>query len=111
MYLAYKTGVEYSMKTNIRLPKVRLQTFVIVLLTTLLVISNSLNIYHLQQIKHAQANSLYQAEAMYQRVLGELCSSVQIIHHQLAQLLVTSSKEQTLYGLSNLWREVYSAIQ
>jgi spore germination protein len=111
MYLAYKTGVEHSMKTNMTLQKVRLQSFVIILLATLLVTSNGLTIYHLQQIKQTQVKSLYQAEAMYQRVLGELCSSVQIIHHQLAQLLVTSSKEQMLYGLSNLWREVYAAIQ
>ena len=83
MYLAYKTGVEHSMKTNMTLQKVRLQSFVIILLATLLVTSNSLTIYHLQQIKQTQVKSLYQAEAMYQRVLGELCSSVQIIHHQL----------------------------
>ncbi len=52
----------------------------------------------------------YQAESQYQRSFGELSDSVQAMNGQLAQLLVTTSQEQLLLGLSSLWREVYSAI-
>lgn len=52
----------------------------------------------------------YAAENQYQRNFWELSSSVETLNTQLAQLLVTTSQEQTLLGLSGLWREVYSAI-
>ena len=61
----------------------------------------------LEQQKTATA---YKAESQYQRSFGELSDSVQAMNGQLAQLLVTSSQEQLLLGLSSLWREVSSAV-
>ena len=51
-----------------------------------------------------------QLENQYQRNFLELSSAMENINAQLAQLLVTTSSEQTLLGLSSLWREVYGAI-
>lgn len=49
-------------------------------------------------------------ENQYQRSFHQLAFSVDNINAQLAQMLVTTSHEQTLLGLSNLWREAYGAI-
>ena len=64
----------------------------------------------IQQLTTAQQTAAYQAESQYQRSFWELSSSITSINGQLAQLLVTSSQEQLLLGLSNLWREVYRAV-
>ena len=61
-------------------------------------------------LEQQQQMTAYQAESQYQRSFGELSDSVQAMNGQLAQLLVTTSQEQLLLGLSSLWREVYSAI-
>ena len=76
----------------------------------LFTVINTANAYHIYHLKQDYMQLSYQAEAMYQRSFGELTDAVQTMHEQLAQLLVTSSQEQLLYGLSGLWREVYSAI-
>ncbi len=65
---------------------------------------------HIHEMEQQNIAAAYQAESQYQRSFGELSDSVQAMNEQLAQLLVTSSQEQLLLGLSSLWREVYSAI-
>lgn len=79
-------------------------------LIILLTIIGSLSLFRVQQLEKAKTKLTYQAEAMYQRSFGELTDSVQTMHYLLAQLLITSEKEQLLYGLTSLWREVYAAI-
>lgn len=64
----------------------------------------------LDKLAQQQQTIAYQAEGQYQRNFGELSDSIQAMNGQLAQLLVTTSQEQLLLGLSSLWREVYSAI-
>ncbi len=64
----------------------------------------------LNDLEQQQQTIAYQAEGQYQRNFGELSDSIQAMNSQLAQLLVTTSQEQLLLGLSSLWREVYSAI-
>ena len=64
----------------------------------------------LNDLEQQQQTIAYQAEGQYQRNFGELSDSIQAMNGQLAQLLVTTSQEQLLLGLSSLWREVYSAI-
>ena len=88
-----------------------MQSIAIVFLLLLFAASGGFYLYRIHQLEDTHAHTLYQAEAMYQRSLGELTASVKTMHHQLAQLLVTSGKEQILFSLSNLWREVYAAIQ
>ncbi len=61
-------------------------------------------------LEQQKTSAAYQAENQYQRSFGELSDSVQAMNGQLAQLLVTSSQEQLLLGLSSLWQEVSSAI-
>lgn len=82
----------------------------VVFLIFLLAIVSAVSTYRIHQLETAQQQIIYQAEAMYQRSFGELTDSIQTMNGQLAQLLVTSGQEQLLYGLSGLWREVYSAI-
>lgn len=48
-------------------------------------------------------------EAQYQRNFHELVWNVDTINSQLAQTLVSSSPEQIMLSLSNLWRETFSA--
>ncbi len=79
-------------------------------LIVLLAVVGSFSLYRINQLHTEQQQAMYQTEAMYQRSLGELTDAVQNLNGQLAQLLVTTSQEQLLLGLSNLWREVYSAI-
>lgn len=62
------------------------------------------------QLESQQQVAVYQAEGQYQRSFWELSDSIETINGQLAQLLVTTSQEQLLLGLSGLWREVYSAV-
>lgn len=64
----------------------------------------------INQLEDQQQVATYQAEGQYQRSFGELSDSIETINGQLAQLLVTTSQEQLLLGLSSLWREVYSAV-
>ena len=64
----------------------------------------------IDQLEQKQMQTSWQAESHYQRSFGELSDSVEAINGQLAQLLVTSSQEQLLLGLSSLWREVSSAV-
>lgn len=64
----------------------------------------------LDDLEQQRQTVAYQAEGQYQRNFGELSDSIQAMNGQLAQLLVTTSQEQLLLGLSSLWREVYSAI-
>lgn len=64
----------------------------------------------IQQEKQLAEKLGYAAENQYQRNFWELSASVEAINGQLAQLLVTTSHEQALLGLSSLWREVYNAI-
>ena len=64
----------------------------------------------IDQLEQKQMQTAWQAESHYQRSFGELSDSVEAINGQLAQLLVTSSQEQLLLGLSSLWREVSSAV-
>ena len=61
-------------------------------------------------LEQQKTSTAYQAENQYQRSFGELSDSVQAMNGQLAQLLVTSSQEQLLLGLSSLWQEVSSSI-
>ncbi len=65
---------------------------------------------HIDKLEQQNITTAYQAESQYQRSFGELSDSVQAMNGQLAQLLVTTSQEQLLLGLSSLWREVYNAI-
>lgn len=64
----------------------------------------------IEQLESQQQAIAYQAEGQYQRSFGGLSDSVSAMNEQLAQLLVTTSQEQLLLGLSSLWREVYNAI-
>ncbi|MBR6756564.1 MAG: germination protein YpeB [Peptococcaceae bacterium] len=68
------------------------------------------SIWLLKEEKAVAAQQSYGAENQYQRSFWELSSSVETLNIQLAQLLVTTSREQTLLGLAGLWREVYNAI-
>ncbi|MDK2822347.1 MAG: spore germination protein [Clostridia bacterium] len=49
------------------------------------------------------------AESQYQRSFHELVWNVDTINSQLAQTLVSSSPEQIMLSLTNLWRETFSA--
>lgn len=51
-----------------------------------------------------------QVENGYQRSFHQLAEGLDHINAQLAQLLVTTSHEQTLLGVANLWRQVYGAV-
>ena len=64
----------------------------------------------IEQLEARHQTALYQAEGQYQRSFWELSDSIENMNGQLAQLLVTTSQEQLLLGLSSLWREVYSAV-
>lgn len=64
----------------------------------------------IEQLEAGHQTALYQAEGQYQRSFWELSDSIENMNGQLAQLLVTTSQEQLLLGLSSLWREVYSAV-
>lgn len=88
--------------------KRRIRTIPVLLV--LLIAVSTFSAYRIHQLETAQEQLAYQAEAMYQRSFGELTDSIHTMNGQLAQLLVTSGQEQLLYGLSGLWREVYSAI-
>jgi len=48
-------------------------------------------------------------ESQYQRSFHELVWNVDTMNSQLAQTLVSSSPEQIMLSLSNLWREAFSA--
>lgn len=52
----------------------------------------------------------WQVENNYQRNFHQLVEGMDQINAQLAQLLVTTSHEQTLLGIANLWRQVYGAV-
>lgn len=91
----------------------RENTFFIILILLLLLLLAGGFWWSQQQISELEQQKMmtaYQAEGQYQRSFGELSDSVQAMNGQLAQLLVTTSQEQLLLGLSSLWREVYSAI-
>ena len=63
------------------------------------------------QAKPVQAdNWAVQVENGYQRSFHQLAEGMDHINAQLAQLLVTTSHEQTLLGIANLWRQVYGAV-
>ena len=64
----------------------------------------------MDELEAMQQTAAYQAEGQYQRSFWELSDSIEAMNGQLAQLLVTTSQEQLLLGLSSLWREVYSAV-
>lgn len=49
------------------------------------------------------------AEGQYQRSFHELVWNVETINSQLAQTLISSSPEQVLLSLTNLWRESFAA--
>lgn len=49
------------------------------------------------------------AESQYQRAFHELSWHVDTISGQLAQILVSRSKEQGVIGLATLWRQVFAA--
>lgn len=49
-------------------------------------------------------------ENTYQRSFLELSDDVEQIKLQLAQVLVSASREQAILGLANLWRAVYGAL-
>lgn len=76
----------------------------------LLLSINGWSMYQIYHSKETSQNYAYQTEAMYQRNFGALSDSIEMMHDQLAQLLITTSQERLLSGLSCLWREVYAAI-
>lgn len=49
------------------------------------------------------------AESQYQRSFHELVWNVETINSQLAQTLISSSSEQVMLSLTNLWRETFAA--
>lgn len=49
------------------------------------------------------------AEGQYQKNFHELVWNIETINSQLAQTLISSSPEQVLLSLSNLWRESFAA--
>lgn len=49
------------------------------------------------------------AESQYQKAFHELAWHVDTITGQLAQLLVSSSREQNIIGLATLWRQAFAA--
>jgi len=52
---------------------------------------------------------LRRAESQYQRSFHELVWNVETINSQLAQTLISSSSEQIMLSLANLWREAFAA--
>ena len=67
--------------------------------------------WFLSQNQRASTNSYeIQLENQYQRSFHQLASGMDNINAQLAQVLVTTSHKQTLLNLSNLWRQVYGAV-
>ena len=88
----------------------RLLLFIIGLLLLLLLAGAWWSNQQISKLEQQQQATVYQAEGQYQRNFGGLSDSIQAMNSQLAQLLVTTSQEQLLLGLSSLWREVYSAI-
>lgn len=79
-------------------------------LAVLLAIGLGLGGWRLYQANEAQGQYKLQVENNYQRSFHQLSSGMDNINAQLAQVLVTTSHEQTLLSLSNLWREVYGTI-
>lgn len=63
----------------------------------------------IRTLKQQYHSTVWKAENQYQRSFGELSDSVSAMNGQLAQLLVTTSQEHLMLGLSSLWREVYNA--
>src|SRR5699024_1670827 len=63
-----------------------------------------------QRMNTAQGRLEIGLENSYQRSFLELSDDVEQIKLQLAHVLVSASKEQTILGLANLWRSVYGAI-
>lgn len=57
----------------------------------------------------ARQNLQNRAEGQYQRAFHELSWHVDTISGQLAQILVSKSKEQGVIGLATLWRQVFAA--
>jgi len=62
--------------------------------------------YTEQKSRQAMQN---RAESQYQRAFHELAWHVDTIAGQLAQLLVSSSREQNIIGLATLWRQAFAA--
>lgn len=49
------------------------------------------------------------AESQYQKSFHELAWHMDMVSGQLAQLLVSSSREQSVLGLATVWRQVFAA--
>jgi len=49
------------------------------------------------------------AESQYQKAFHEMAWHVDTISGQLAQILVSRSREQGIIGLATLWRQVFAA--
>ena len=82
-------------------------------LTVILLISLLVNIVAIvayQRLNTNQNKLEIGVENGYQRSFLELSDDVEQIKLQLAHVLVSASKEQTILGLANLWRSVYGAI-
>jgi len=57
----------------------------------------------------ANEDLMRRAESQYQRSFHELVFNVDTINSQLAQTLISSSPEQVMLSLTNLWRESFAA--
>ncbi len=86
----------------------KLKTVTIILLVSLFL--NVIAIWGYQRLNTNQARLEIGVENGYQRSFLELSDDVEQIKLQLAHVLVSASKEQTILGLANLWRSVYGAI-
>ena len=87
-----------------------LRATLIAVLSTALAVGGWWSYHRIQQLDRQLQHMSYQAESQYQRSFWELSDSMDALNGQLAQLLVTTSQEQLLLGLSSLWREVYHAV-
>ena len=58
---------------------------------------------------HSRQNLQNRAESQYQKSFHELSWHIDTIAGQLAQALISSSKEQAILGMATIWRQVFAA--
>src|SRR5690554_3982535 len=79
------------------------------LIIPLLVVALLITGYYAYGQSQLNDDLIRRAEAQYQKNFHELVWGVDTINSQLAQTLVTSSPEQIMSSLTNVWRESFGA--
>jgi len=85
-----------------------LRKFLIPILTVLTVALVGTGYFAYNQYRMNE-DLMRRAESQYQRSFHELVFNVDTINSQLAQTLISSSSEQVMLSLTNLWRESFTA--